>query len=443
MIEKFKNQFRTFYFSVVAITLLAVTVIAFMLFWGNGLFQPNPTAQKIYFADNISPTHQILIDKFNKVHTGKIEVVPIDLPFEKFSTNERKELLIRYLRSKSDRIDVFSVDQIWVPRFAKWTEPLNRYINQLQREQIIEPALKTCYYKNNLVALPSYFDLGMLYINTEMLLKQPNYNSIKKELDNSITWDRFIELGQSLNLGKKPFYLFPADDYEGLMCSFIELLESQNSKIFDSDTIRIQTPAAEKALRLLVDLVNKYRLSPKSVLDSRESECYRTYIYDDGIFLRGWSGLDVWYKNNIGPQDVSQKYSIVPLPHFKNGKPVSIIGGWNMMLSKYSTNKNEAVEFIKFMISEEAQKLLFEKGGYLPVNKNLYENKSFLATYPEIAFYERIISTGVSRPFLDKYTRCSDVIAHYLNLAIKKEIGIKEALATAEKVINSGEFFIK
>jgi multiple sugar transport system substrate-binding protein len=31
-------------------------------------------------------------------------------PFQKFSTNERKELLTRSLRSKSDRIDIFSVD---------------------------------------------------------------------------------------------------------------------------------------------------------------------------------------------------------------------------------------------------------------------------------------------------------------------------------------------
>lgn len=441
--KKLKTYFRTFYFSVAAITILAVTVLAFMLFWGNGLFQPNTAAQKIYFADNISPSHRFLIDKFNREHAGKIEVVPIDLPFEKFSTNERKELLIRYLRSKSDRVDVFSVDQIWVPRFAKWTEPLNRYVTQPVREQIINQAMETCYYKNDLVALPCYFDLGMLYVNTGLLKKQPDYNSIKKELDNFITWDRFIELGQKLKIGSKPYYLFPADDYEGLMCSFIELLEGQNSEMFDADTVRIQTHAAEKALQLLVDLVNKYGLSPNSVLDSRESECYRTYVYNDGVFLRGWSGLDVWYRNNIAQEDVSQKYSIVPLPRFRNGKPASIIGGWNMMLSKYSTNKNEAVEFIKFMISEEAQKILFEMGGYLPVNKNIYENKKFIAGHREIAFYKKLIKTGVHRPFLDKYTRCSDIIAHYLNLAIKKEIGIKEALATAEKVINSGEFFIK
>lgn len=443
MIRKIQNYFRTFYFSVAAITILAVTVIAFMLFWGNGLFRPNPSATKIYFADNISPTHQYLINKFNEKHKGKIEVVPIDLPFEKFSTNERKELLIRYLRSKSDRVDVFSVDQIWVPRFAKWTEPLNRYITQPQREQILDLVLRTCYYKNDLVALPSYFDLGMLYINTEYLKTLPDYNSFKKELDNFITWERFIELAGKMKLGNRPYYLFPADDYEGLMCSFVELLEQQNSKMFDGDSVKIKTPQAEKALQLLVDLVNKSNLTPKTVLDSRESECYHTYINDDGVFLRGWSGLDDWYRINIKPVDVLTKYTAVALPHFKGGKPASVIGGWNMMLSKYSSNKSEAVEFIRFMISDEAQQIMFEKGGYLPINKNFYTDKKMKDRYPEIVFLKNLISTGVHRPFLDKYTRCSDVIAHYLNLAIRNKISPKDALATAEKVINTGEFFIK
>ncbi|MEW6652701.1 MAG: extracellular solute-binding protein [Bacteroidota bacterium] len=443
MIKKIQNHFKTFYFSAAAITILAVAVLVFMLFWSNGLFRPNPSATKIYFADNISPTHQLLIDKFNERHKGKIEVVPINLPFEKFSTNERKELLIRYLRSKSDRIDIFSVDQIWVPRFAKWTEPLNRYITQPQREKILDLVLQTCYYKNDLAALPSYFDLGMLYVNTEFLKTDPAYESIKIELENFITWERFIELSKKMNLGAKPYYLFPADDYEGLMCSFVELLEQQNSNMFDADTVKITTPQAEKALQLLVDLVNKHKLAPKSVLDSRESECYNTYINENGVFLRGWSGLDDWYRINIEPVDVLTKYSAVPLPHFKGGKPASIIGGWNMMLSKYSSNKSEAVEFIKFMISDEAQLIMFEQGGYLPVNKNFYSNKYLNERYSEISFLKKLIGTGVHRPFLDKYTRCSDVIAHYLNLAIKNNTSPKAALAEAERVINRGEFFIK
>lgn len=437
-----KKYSAKFYFSIASITVLTVFVLAFIYFWGSELFQTNLPVTKIHYADNISPTHKLLIDNFNKLNKGKIEVVPIDLPFEKFSTNERKELLIRYLRNKSDRIDIFSVDQIWVPRFAKWTESLEKYFIE-KKEQIIDQALMTCYFKNDLVAIPLYYDIGLLYYNDSVLSKHPDYISIKKEIQNFITWERFVEIGNKLKSMGKPVYLFPADDYEGLMCSYVESLESQNAKLFEGDSVKLNTREAEKSLQLLVDLVNEYKLTPMDVTDFRETECYKKFVLEDGLFLWGWTGFHVWYYNNIKKEDVSSKYLTAPLPHFKDGKPASIIGGWNLMLSKFSTKKNEAIEFIKYLTSEEAQQIMYEKGGYLPINKNVYADSAFLKKYPEIYFYQDIMKTGANRPFLDKYTRCSDIIAHYLNLAIQSKISVREALATAEKVINSGEFFIK
>lgn len=92
---------------------------------------------RIYFADNISIAHEALIKRFNETYRGEIEVIPVNLPFSKFSTNERKELLARSLRSKSDLIDVFAVDLIWVPRFAKWCEPLDIHIGiQGQQDKV-------------------------------------------------------------------------------------------------------------------------------------------------------------------------------------------------------------------------------------------------------------------------------------------------------------------
>src|SRR5512140_3173445 len=87
---------------------------------GAGLSNDRQEPTRVYFADNISKAHRVIIAEFNKRHAGSIEVVPVDLPFDKFSTNERKELLARSLRSKSDKIDIFAVDLIWVPRFARW-----------------------------------------------------------------------------------------------------------------------------------------------------------------------------------------------------------------------------------------------------------------------------------------------------------------------------------
>lgn len=443
MLSKLKNLTTRFYFSIATITLLSVVVLVFIYSWGSGYFQSYPPIKKVYYADNISPTHKALVDRFNQLHKGSIEVIPIDLPFEKFSTNERKELLIRYLRNRSEKIDIFSVDQIWVPRFAKWTEPLDKYFITSEKNNIVELAKMTCYNNNELVAIPLYFDIGLLYYNDSLLQTLPNYHIIKKELSGSLTWEKFIEIGKSIKKNGNLVYLYPADDFEGLMCSFVELLESQNEKLFIGDSIRLSTPSSERALNLLVDLVDKLKFAPKEITDYRESECYHAFVKEDVFFLRGWTGFNVWYYNNIEPKDVSAKYMFAPLPYFTRGKPASILGGWNMMLSKYSTKKNESIEFIKFMISEEAQKIMFEKGGYLPVNKSIYKDELFMEKHPEINFYKSLKSTGAHRPFLEKYTRCSDIIAHYLNLAIQKKIGVKEALVNAERVINSGEFFIK
>jgi multiple sugar transport system substrate-binding protein len=443
MIKKIFGGSRTFYFSLAATTVLVASVLLIMFFYGFGIFDYTPTVRKIYFADNISPTHRYLINKFNQLHKDKIEVVPIDLPFEKFSTNERKELLIRYLRSKSDRIDIFSVDHIWVPRFAKWTEPLDKYLTPKEKNELNERVLQTCYFQDKLVAIPLYFDISLLYYNNEQINKLPNALALKSEINNFITWERFIELSTEMKKSNKPVYIFPADDYEGLMCSFIELLHSQNGNLFDADSVNLQTEKAVKSLQLLVDLVNKYKITPPSVLSYRESESYFQFINDGGYFLRGWTGLHVWYKNNIKDEDVRAEYNFAPMPHLKGSKPASVIGGWNLMLSKQSTKKNEAAEFIKFLISEESQIEMFEKGGYLPIINSLFDNDKFISRNPEINHYKKIIETGVNRPFSEKYTRCSDVIAHYLNQAIKKEITVKEALATAERVINSGQFFIK
>ena len=441
--QKITLYLRTYYISVVLITLSVVAVLIFMILLGILTVKDENPIKKIYFADNISSSHKILIDKFNKLNEGKIEIVPIDLPFEKFSTNERKELLIRSLRSKSDRIDIFSVDQIWVPRFAKWIEPLNKYFNTKQRSQILDRVLETCYFKDTLVAIPLYFDIGMMYCNDLLLKQVPNYKEIKQELQNSITWERFLKIGEEMKKNGKPFYLFPADNYEGLMCSFVEMLASQNEKLFVNDTVRLNSKASEKSLQLLVDFVNNKKISPEEVVGYRETEAYYHFVKQNGVFLRGWPGFYKWYRENIEDKDVSNVFEKFPLPHFEGGKPASIMGGWNLMVSKYSTKKNEVMEFIKFLMSEEAQKILYQTGGYLPIRKSIYSDSAFIRKNDELKFYYKLLKTSVQRPFLEKYTRFSDIIAFYINNAMRDKMTVKEALSKAQRIINSGDVFIK
>ena len=437
-------KFGKVFYSIIGAILVIVLLIFSQLFLSIDLNKTAvPVEKQIYFADNISQAHRKVIEKFNARYKGLIRVVPINLPFDKFSTNERKELFARYFRSKSDRIDVFAVDQIWVPRFAKMGINLDKYFPPDLKNELLPQALKSCSYNDSLVALPLYIDISVMYYRDDLLKKYPNYNEIIKKLNNSITWNEFIKLYEQKRNSPNPFYTFQADAYEGLICIFAEMLEGQKKNFVRGDKINLNNPEARRSLQLLVDLVNKYKLSPMEVTRFKENQSYDYYLEKNGIFLRGWPGLSDNYKDIQDYHNTLNQIRMAPNPHFTGYKPVSVYGGWNLMISKFSSKIPEAVRFLKFVESEEAQKIMFEDGGYLPVNEKIYSDSVYLQTHPDLKYYRSLFETGIYRPFTERYTNISDILSFYLNQAIRQEISVNEALRKASEKINSEAFLLK
>lgn len=432
-------------FYIILSTILVTVFILFtFIFSPTGFNSENSSKVKtIYYVDHISSAHQKVIDLFNQKYRGSIKVETINLSFEKFSTNERKELLARYLRSKNNRIDLFSVDQIWVPRFAKWSVPLQNLFDSSEVENIIPYAYKTCVYKDSLVAVPLYIDIALMFYRDDLIKRLPDYKNIVTTLNNSITWEKFIELNKKINDSTKPFYLFQADDYEGLICAFAELMANQKNSMIDSEgKILLNTQAGKKSLKLLVDLVNTYGISPFDVTYLKENESFRHFAEYNGIFLRGWPSM-IDDDNEYLSKEVRANIKMAPLPHFQGTNPGSVFGGWNLMISKFSEKIPEVVKFAKFLLTAEAQKIMYENGGYLPINKQLYQDSDFISRHSELKFFEGLYKSGVHRPFIEDYTNVSDILSYYLNRAIKQEISVDEALSEATKKINEKMILVK
>lgn len=437
------KNIENFFYIIISTILLAVFIFSTFVFSPSGLDSSQATKLKtIYFVDHISSAHQMVIDLFNQRYKGQIKVETINLSFEKFSTNERKELLARYLRSKNDRIDIFSVDQIWVPRFARWCVPLQKFMDSKEVSNIIPNALQTCYYKDTLVAVPLYIDIALMFYRDDLLKKFSDYNLTVNELSKSITWEKFIELHKKNN-SKNPFYIFQADDYEGLLCTFTELMADQNNPMVSKDgKILINTPEGKKSLQLLVDLVNKYGVSPKDVSFLKENESFRYFAKNDGLFLRSWSSM-LDDKVEYLTDEMRSNLRMAPLPHFENTKSTFVYGGWNLMVSQFSEKIPEVIKFVRFLMSEESQKIMYEEGGYLPTNKKLYTDSVFVAKHKEINFFKELFKTGVHRPFMEGYTNVSDILSYYINSAIKGEISVDKALQEAELKIKEKTILVK
>lgn len=421
--------------------LLLVTVIYFSSYFFRNTPLENPVTE-IFFADRITPAHLQLIEKYNQLHKGKVKVIPVDFPNFDFSTNERKELLARALRGKETGIDILAVDLIWVQRFAKWCEPLESYFSAEDKNQILTMALQSCYYEGELYAVP--FDLvqGVMYYREDLVRKLKGGDQLIKKIDESITWEEFIKVKETLN-PKNDFYIYPAAGYEGLICSFTELLLSLRPKYFEEEGFNFITPEAQKSLQLLVDLVNKYNMTPPGVVEFTEIPSYEYFIKSDALFIRGWPTYDKDFLESPFDTAKERRLRKAPLPHFKDGKPASVFGGWNLMVSKFSGKKAASVDFIKFLLSEESQEVMYKNAGYYPVIKSIYSNPEFLKKYPDLVINNKLIESGVHRPMNVEYTRYSETMSFYFEQAIRKKITVADALEKVTTQIKNEAIIIK
>jgi multiple sugar transport system substrate-binding protein len=443
MITKYASLLKNAraYYTTITISILLVLILI-ALFYSTIDIAPKKNITTIYYVDHISKAHQLVIDLFNKKYEGKIHVEAINLPFNTFSTNERKELLARYLRSKSDRIDIFAVDQIWVPRFAKWGINLEKYFPPKESRQYLGKALESCRYNDSLVAIPLYLDISLLMARKDLILQCKNGEKWLGELQNGITWERFTEFKKETRRSN-PFYIFQADEYEGLMCILMEMVASANGSIIKNNSLYIRgNQALKKSIQQLTDLVNKDHAAPKDVLSFKENESFRYFISNNGMFVRAWpsfSGNDE--KVFPGYNAVKPKLVYLPNPYFEGGKQVAIFGGWNLMISKNSRKTAESAAFLRFVVSPEAQKVLYENGLYLPVVESLYTDSAFTGKYPELDFFYKYIQHGAHRPFLKEYTRISDVLAHYVKEAISRQISVDQAIEETARKLESNILF--
>jgi multiple sugar transport system substrate-binding protein len=126
---------------------------------------------------------------------------------------------------------------------------------------------------------------------------------------------------------------------------------------------------------------------------------------------------------------------IAPMPHFEGNNTSGVFGGWSLMISKFSNRKEEALKFIKFMFEKENQKILYEFGGILPINMEIYKDTVYLKQHKELEQMQKLLAWGKHRPFLDNYTRLSEIMSRYFHMALQKKITVDEALNSASAQI--------
>lgn len=135
--------------------------------------------------------------------------------------------------------------------------------------------------------------------------------------------------------------------------------------------------------------------------------------------------------NETGPNtELLQGVEIGLLPSDVN-IGTSVIGGENLVLFEKSPFKQEAWEFIQWMVTEEPQKIMSET-GLIPTIKNLQgKNQN-----PIFDVYLEQLDHANPRPPVPAWTKIEDVFARMLERILTDEQTITEAVNEAAMIID-------
>ncbi|WP_026539402.1 ABC transporter substrate-binding protein [Arthrobacter sp. 9MFCol3.1] len=361
-----------------------------------------------------------LIEKWNAAHPNE----KVTFKEQTDQADQQHDDLVQHFQAKDAGYDVASVDVVWTAEFAAkgWLQPLKDKM-ALDTSAMLKPTVDAASYKGTLYAAPESSDGGILYYRKDLVPTPPK------------TWDEMMSMCSIAKTNNIGCYSGQFKKYEGLTVNASEAINSAGGAVLDENGKPNLLTAEAKAG--MANLTKAYADGeiPKEAITFQEEESRQAFQDGKLLFLRNWP-----YVYNLATTEGSSKVKDVlgmtALPG-KDGPGASSLGGHSAAISVYSKNKATAVDFLKFLTTEETQKFFATQGSLAPVLGKLYDDKELVAKLPYLPVLKTSIENAVPRPVTPFYPAVTKAIQENAYSAIKGEKTVDAALSDMQKSIES------
>jgi multiple sugar transport system substrate-binding protein len=316
--------------------------------------------------------------------------------------------------------DIMRMDIIWVPELAKYGALTD--ITAMEgfheiRDLFIGSLIQTNYYEGKYYGLPVNASTRAAIFNKKLLheagLEQPPR-----------TFAEVVEAVERLRQAKPDVYGI------GICCSngwgSLPYFWTFGGKLMDEQFTRasgyLDGPDSKAALEKLKNWYDLGWISPS--ITGGEPGTW------DGILRGRLLMIDDahWFYtvNAAGESKELLEDVVITLMPDDVQEGTSVIGGENLVLFDKSTKKQEAWEFMRWMMTEEPQQIMAET-GLIPTIKNLqYTNQNPLFTP-----YLEQLNRANPRPPVPAWTEIEDIFARMVERILTNEQTIRDATREA------------
>ncbi|WP_034485787.1 ABC transporter substrate-binding protein [Actinomadura oligospora] len=334
------------------------------------------------------------IDTWNSAHP-KEQVRVVELPDE---PNDQRQQMIQNAQTKSDAYGILNLDVVWTAEFAanRWLTPLPK--DQIDLSKMLPATVTTGQYRDNLYAVPSTSDAGMLYYRKDLLDKAGISAPPKTYAEMWADCDKVKALPEAKGVD---CYFTEVNKTESLTISAVEAIEAQGGSIIDaSGKPTVNTPQAKAGIEFLAGARKDHMPKEAVTLDTEGGRRY----FQGGrlLFQRQWPYQYAMANATDGSSKVAGKFAVAPLPG-QNGPGVANLGGHNLAISAFAKNKATAFDFIKYLTGEQAQRANLMATSQAPTVASLYDDPELTKKFPYLPVLKQAITTAKPRPVVVKY----------------------------------------
>jgi multiple sugar transport system substrate-binding protein len=350
-------------------------------------------------------------------------------------TEQRKQSLLVSLRGREKDPDIMLVDVAWIGQFAdsNWLEPLDSYA--IDTGPYFQKIIKMAdTYSGKLIGVPLYVDGGLLYYRQDLLAKY-GYQAPPR------TWPELVRMAQKVQAGERRDhpdfwgFVWQGAQYEGLICNALEYFVSAGGGFMDEDgKLTINKANNVKALSLMTDLIHKNKVSPPNTFTEMKEEEVRTMFQNgNALFERNWPYA--WSLHNAADSVIKGQVGIAALPHFAGCPKAATLGGWHVVISRFSDCKTKAVEFLKYLTSYDIQKRFTLKLGWNPGREDVYRDQDIETASPHLRRFKTVFIHAIPRPPVPYYSQLSQIMQKHFNAALSGKETPYDAIAKTDAEI--------
>jgi multiple sugar transport system substrate-binding protein len=324
-------------------------------------------ANWISVEDGTKEAYNRIIGEFEKTHPN-IKVKSIGIPFAQF----KDQVLVS--SAGGNPPDVTMSNQNFTPAFvgAKVPAPINDLLGVDMVNDIVDGSKAGVTFDGKVMAMPWAPHPSALFWN-KSLFKKAGLDPEKPPA----TWDEMVQAAKKIAaLGKddKGTTIYgigetgASDSYTGNMLLRIsysfggKFVDDQGNIVYDQGT------ALKDSLSYMKDMINN-KISPKGAAMADLRPMFATGAL--GMLIDGDFGRTNFRNMSGKGAEFDKEWGVTTVPTGKTGKSETFFTEHQLIVSAGSKNKDEAAEFVKFLVSKEAMDIYHKLNGVMSSRKSI------------------------------------------------------------------------